>query len=70
MITTMTMAMTKTMTMTMTMTMTIPSIVIEGVVQAFVAVLGIIGNIACIVILSRFEDYLDVTLDCISLMLH
>ena len=33
----------------------IPSIIIEGVLQAFVAVLGIVGNITCVVILSRYD---------------
>ena len=32
----------------------LPSIMLEGVAQALVAILGIAGNIACIVILSRF----------------
>ena len=40
----------------MTLTMSIPSILIEGVVQAFVAALGIVGNIACIVILFRLDQ--------------
>ena len=54
----MTVTMTVIVTVTMTMTMFIPSIIVEGVVQAFVSVLGIVGNIACIAILSRFDNYL------------
>ena len=44
----------------MTLTMSIPSILIEGVVQAFVAALGIVGNIACIVILFRLDQKINV----------